>query len=224
MTELDRLVNLLRTGKLSRRDFGRLALATGVSAAAADSLLISAARAATPKRGGSFRMGVEDGSTTDSLDPGTWNNGLTFLFGLSYFGATLTDVDQKNEVRPNLAESFETTDGTKWVFKLRRGLTFHDGRSLTPADVIATINYHRDKNSKSAAKGLLSGISEVKADGNDTVVFTLKAGNVDFPYLMSDYHLPIYPAADGGGIDWKKGIGAGPFILESFEPGVEKKG
>ena len=224
MSELDRLVHLLKKGRISRRDFGRLAVATGVSVAAAESILNFAAGAGTPKQGGSFRMGVEDGSTTDSLDPGTWNNGLTFLFGLSYFGATLTDVDQNNEVQPNLAESFETTDGIKWAFKLRRGLTFHDGRSLTPADVVATMNFHSNKNSKSAAKGLLSGISEVKADGNDTVVFTLKAGNVDFPYLLSDYHLPIYPASDSDGIDWKKGVGAGPFVLESFQPGVQTTG
>src|SRR5262249_26584568 len=187
-------------------------------------LLAGSARADAPKRGGSFRMGSDGGSTTDSLDPGTWNNNLTFIFGLSYFGAGLTEVDQKNEGKPNLCESFETTDGKKWAFKLRPGLTFHDGRSLTSADVVATVNYHRGPNSKSAARGLLTGIADAKADGGDTVVFDLHGANVDFPYLLSDYHLPIYPAEGVDGIDWKKGIGAGPFVLQSFQPGVQTTG
>lgn len=221
---MDDPVNQLRLGRVSRRDFGKLALASGMGATLAGNLLTSAARAATPKRGGSFRFGSDGGSTTDSLDPGLWNNNFTAIFGLSFFGATLTEVDQKSDVKPNLAESFETTDGSKWVFKLRRGLTFHDGKSLTPADVIATINFHRAPDSKSAAKSLLGAISDMKADGPDTVIFQLSAANVDFPYLMSDYHLPIYPAADGGGIDWKKGIGAGPYILQSYQPGVQATG
>jgi peptide/nickel transport system substrate-binding protein len=50
------------------------------------------------------------------------------------------------------------------------------------------------------------------------VVFTLKGGNADFPFIMSDYHLTIFPA---GTTDIaKNGIGTGGYILESFEPGV----
>ena len=77
--------------------------------------------------------------------------------------------------------------------------------------------------SKSAAKSLLAPVSELKADGEETVVFTLTGGNADFPYLASDYHLPIMPAKDGGGVDWESGIRTGPYILEKFEPGVRAK-
>jgi hypothetical protein len=38
--------------------------------------------------------------------------------------------------------------------------------------------------------------SDIKADGKDTVVFTLEGGNADFAYIASDYHLPIMPAKD----------------------------
>jgi len=211
---------LLRQERLDRRSFIQLAIASGMSVAAAEGLFASAARA-EPKRGGSFKAGIGDGSTTDTLDPGTWNNGFTFNFGQAFFGATLVEIDQKNEVHPNLAESIEPAEGAaKWVFKLRRGLPFHNGKSLTASDVVETYNYHRGEASKSAAKGLLTGIADVKADGPETVVFTLKGGNADFPYVLSDYHLPIYPAKDGGGIEWEKGIGAGPFVLETFEPGI----
>lgn len=207
-------------GRMSRRDFIQLAVAAGLSAAAGERLFISAARA-EPKKGGSFRIGISNGSTSDSLDPGTWVNAFTVDFG-SVFGAELTRMTENSSVEPWLAESFEPNkDASQWVFKLRKGLTFHDGRTLTAADVVETYNYHRSEGSKSAVKGLLGSIIELKADGPETVIFTLKSGNADFPYITSDYHLPIYPAKAGGGIEWEKGISAGPFMLESFQPGMK---
>lgn len=59
----------------------------------------------------------------------------------------------------------------------------------------------------------------IKADGKYTVIFTLGGGNVDFPYILSDYHLTISPAGTSGA-EWGKGIGTGGYILESFKPGV----
>jgi peptide/nickel transport system substrate-binding protein len=54
------------------------------------------------------------------------------------------------------------------------------------------------ESSKSAVKSLLEPITAISADGPETVIFTLNAGSADFPYLVSDYHLPIMPAKDGG--------------------------
>ena len=205
----------------NRRDVGKLFAGIGVASLGAPHLLIGNA-AAQPRQGGTFRMGIGGGTTTDSLDPGTWNNQFNAAFGQAFFGACLTEIDQKSNVQPNLAESFEPSGGVqKWVFKLRKGLTFHDGRPLRPEDVVATFQYHLNPDSKSAAKGLLSGIETIVAESADTVVFNLKAGNADFPFLVSDYHLPIYPANEGGGIEWEKGMGAGPYVLQKFTPGVE---
>ena len=66
----------------------------------------------------------------------------------------------------------------------------------------------------------MSNLESVTADGPDTVIFTLKGGNADFPFLLTDYHLAMYPAVDGKP-DWTNGIGAGPYVLKSFEPGVK---
>jgi peptide/nickel transport system substrate-binding protein len=65
--------------------------------------------------------------------------------------------------------------------------------------VVESINHHRGEDSKSAAKGIIASISDIKADGADTVVFTLSGGSADFPYIMSDYHLSICPAKAEGG-------------------------
>ena len=132
----------------------------------------------------------------------------------------LTEVDAKGNVQPELAESFEASDGAKkWVFKLRNGVTFHDGKALTPEDVIASIRHHMGEGSKSAAKSLLEAVADIQAEGSERVIFTLKSGNADFPYIVSDYHLPIMPAKDGKA-DWQSGNRTGPFIFVNFEPGV----
>jgi peptide/nickel transport system substrate-binding protein len=137
------------------------------------------------------------------------------------FGAQLTQIDRKNAYQPHLAESIEHADNaSKWIFKLHKGLTFHNGKSVTPNDVIETYNYHRGEQSKSPIRSALSVVSDIKADGADTIVFTLKTPSADFPYVTSSYNLPIYPAKDGGGVEWEKGTSAGPFIIERFEPGI----
>ena len=61
-------------GKLSRRDFMSFAIASGFTAAAANAMFATAARA-EPKKGGVFKVAVGHGQTTDSLDPATWSNG-----------------------------------------------------------------------------------------------------------------------------------------------------
>jgi peptide/nickel transport system substrate-binding protein len=220
-SKLKLATKLVGQGKISRRDFMQLALAAGMTTAGANMLFTRAARA-EPKKGGHFKSGQGHGATTDTLDPATWTNNLQFDMSVGIFGAQLASVDQKNAIQPHLAESFEPAEGaSKWIFKLRKGLTFHNGKTVTATDVVETYNYHRAEGSKSAVKSLLDTLSDIKADGPDTIVFTLKSGSADFPYITSDYHLPIYPAKDGGGIEWEKGVGAGPFIIEHYEPGVK---
>ncbi|MEM7429216.1 MAG: ABC transporter substrate-binding protein, partial [Pseudomonadota bacterium] len=122
-----------------------------------------------------------------------------------------------------LAESWEASpDAKTWTFKLRKGVEFHNGKTMDSNDVVKTFNHHMGEKTKSAAKGIMAAVTDVKADGNDTVVFTLSGGNADFPFLVSDYHLCVCPA-DGDSIEWKSGTGTGAYKLESFEPGVSAK-
>ena len=220
--KLKRAEKMVAKGKVSRRDFMQLALAAGMTVAAADKLFVTAARA-EPKKGGTLRLGLGHGATTDSLDPATYPDQFTGTLGWGSLGNALTEVDQKGNITPDLAESFEPAAGTKsWAFKLRKGVTFHNGKSVTVNDVVESFRHHMGKDSKSVAKSALAAIADVKADG-DNVIFTLTGGNADFPYLVSDYHLPIMPAKDGGGVDWESGARTGPYALEKFEPGIRAK-
>jgi len=208
-------------GRMSRREFTQLALAAGLSVAAADVMFATAARA-EPKKGGTLRLGLAQGATTDSMDPGLYYDQFTGTALWGTLSNSLTMVDAKGNAVPDLAESFEPSDGAKkWVFKLRKGSTFHNGKAITSDDVVASILHHSVKDSKSAAKSLLAAVTGVKADGPDTVVFDLAAGNADFPYIVSDYHIPIMPKKEDGSADWQSGVRTGPYTLEKFEPGVK---
>lgn len=197
----------------NRRQF----LAT--SAAAAVAGLNGGAAIAAPKRGGHLRVAKGHGSTTDTLDPAIYNDAYMQSLAFGIHGR-LTEVASDGSLLPELAESWESSDdASMWRFKIRSGVAFHDGKSLTVNDVVASINHHRGEGSTSAAKSIVDPIVDISTDGQDTVVFTLSGGNADFPFILSDYHLVICPATENG-IDWQSGNGCGSYVLKNFEPGV----
>ena len=187
--------------------------------AAAVALSTSGAMAATPKRGGKMRVGKAHGQTTDTLDPALSENGFTLSLHFAMHNY-LTEVGPDGALRGEMAESWEASaDASTWTFKLRDA-KFHNGDKVTAKDVIASLNHHRGEDSKSAAKPIMEPVEDIKADGDGVVVIALKDGNADFPFILSDYHLPIGPAGEDGKVDWSKGIGAGGYKLDNFEPGV----
>lgn len=215
--KLQSAAELAAQGRVSRRDFVQLALAAGLTAMAANAMFVQAARA-EPKKGGTLKIGMGEGAATDTLDPGLSLNSFTGTALLGTLSNSLTEIDSKGNVVPDLAESFEPSDGAKkWVFKLRKGATFHNGKTVTADDVVASVRHHTIEGTNSVAKSLLASVKNVVADGAETVVFELDGGNADFPYIMSD--LPVVPAKEGG-VDWESGIRTGPYMLEKFEPGV----
>jgi peptide/nickel transport system substrate-binding protein len=136
-------------GQIDRRQFVMSVLAAGVALPAALGFAHKAV-AATPIRGGRFRMGIAHGSTTDTLDSATSENHYTLINGYT-FGNHLTEVGADGELRGELAESYESTDAQKWVFNLRQGVEFHNGKTMTSEDVVASFNHHMGEDSTSAA-------------------------------------------------------------------------
>lgn len=174
-----------------------------------------------PKQGGKLRYGMNDGSQQETLDPASWASVMT---GFAFNGSlcnNLVELLPDGSLAGDLAESWTSEGGaTRWTFILRKGVKFHDGRPLTPEDVRQSFLHHMGEGSTSGALAVVKQIKQIDIDGDDKVVFTLVDGNADLPYLMSDFHLSIFPAQQGGGIDWQSGIATGPFKLESFEPGI----
>lgn len=217
----NKITQAIHDCNLPRRDFLKGSAAAGLVAAAFSMGLPFGAFAqeATPKPGGVLRLGLAGGSTTDSLDPGSWSDTFTFV-GFSAVYNTLSEIAVDGTAIPELAESWESSpDARIWTFKLRQGVTFHNGKSLTVEDVVASINHHLGEKSTSAAKTVLGDVAQVRAQGTDAVVFELHSGNADFSYVVADYHLVIMPSKDGVA-DWRAGIGTGGYRLKAFDPGV----
>lgn len=218
--ELDYLSRRVAAGGLSRREFLGRAAALGVSATFANSFLAGAALAEAPVRGGFIKGGVSGGEATQTLDPANFMM-VPLTFGKCW-GEYLVAVTNDGKLEHRLAEEIGSSKDAKvWTFKIRQGVEFHNGKTVTAEDVVATIERHADKKSKSGALGVLQGIESLKADGRDFVI-SLKEPNADLPYLMTDFHLVIQP--NGGKDNPIEGVGAGPYKVTVNEPGVRLGG
>lgn len=207
---------LTNTGGMSRRTMLQGTAAVGTAALITPWGTPLRAQAV---RGGTLRIGMAHGSSTDSMDPGTWENDFTILQGHTR-NNYLTEIGADGALVPELAESWEASaDAATWTFTLRENVAFHSGHIMTAQDVIASINYHRGEDATSAAAPIVAPITDITADGM-TVIFTLESGNADFPFVVSDYHLPILPSDADGAIDPATTDGCGPYVLNDIEFGV----
>ena len=122
-------------------------------------------------------------------------------------------------LQPVLAESWEPRDGGKvWVYKIRSGVVFHDGKPMTARDVAATFNRHADpdigSNSLSALKGILSKGGAVATD-DTTVEFTLDVPYGNFPYTASSDNYNCIILKNGDSADFATTQnGTGPWKLK----------
>jgi len=176
---------------------------------------IAPSRAETPVKGGTLRMALAGGSSADSLDPRTYAETVARNVGVSICNQ-LIEITPDNKMVPELAESWDTKGATTWTIDLRKGVEFHNGKTLEAADVIYSINLHRGETT-SGAKAIFNAIKDIKADGKQRLVIELDAPNADFMYAFADYHAMIVP---DGFTDFGKLVGTGGYRLEEFKPGL----
>ncbi len=200
--------------RFTRRGLLKTGAAAGVLAAT------GVPATAMAKRGGTLRLGIAGANTSDSWDGRTHSDSFMIMLGHGTVFDCLTEVNASGELVGELAESWEASpDAVTWTFNLRKGVTFHSGKSFGADDVIASLQMHVAEGAKSAAKPIVASITEMKKMDEHQVQFTLAAGNADFPYLLSDYHILMFPA---GEIEEAiaSGNGTGLYKVENFDPGV----
>ncbi|MEM1237492.1 MAG: ABC transporter substrate-binding protein [Pseudomonadota bacterium] len=203
------MTNFSRRGLLKTGAAAGVLAATGATSASAE-----------PKRGGTAKIGLAGANTSDSWDGRTHSDSYMIVTAHGCVFDCLTEVAADGTLKGELAESWEASaDAKTWTFNLRSGVTFHNGKPFGADDVIASLEMHTAEGAKSAAKPIVEAITEMKKMSDTQVVFTLASGNADFPFLMSDYHILMYPA---GQIEEAiaNGIGTGLYKVDVFEPGV----
>jgi peptide/nickel transport system substrate-binding protein len=226
------LIDELVEGELDRQEFLRRATVFGLGAGSIGLLLryvgesdvAFGAPMAAAKRGGTLRVGVT--AFSSSLEPYLLREaGSLAMSGIP--GEYLTFSNAKLQVVPWLATSWKPNAAlTVWTFQLRKGVKFHNGKTMTADDVVASFKqYLTEKTSQiySAIPTSLLGPEGVVKTGPYTVQFRLKQPNNAFPNLVSQttYQAIIQPAA----IAAKPGtwvasgmIGTGAFRLKSYTP------
>ena len=228
------LIDALTAGKINRREFVRRGTVLGLSlsslsfiAAACggddDDAATTGTIEGTAKPGGTLRTGII--APAIELNPlVVYDEGGLAVLGQS--GEYLAWSNDELELEPRLAESWTPNeDGSIWTFKIRQGVTFHDGTPLTARDVAYTLNLNSDpKNEGNAlsAFGDPGGLSAGGAEAPDdaTVIVTLNGPNGSFPYLVSSDNYNVIILPDGfDPATWEKSfMGTGPWVLDRFTP------
>jgi peptide/nickel transport system substrate-binding protein len=214
----DRMVEgALRRGA-NRRELLQMLMAGGIGLAAGGAILgrAGSALAQTPRRGGTMKAAGWSSSTADTLDPAKASLSTDYVRCCAFYNR-LTFLDEQGQVQMELAEKIETSDAKTWTVTLRRGVTFHDGKSFGAADVVFSMQRHLDPAVGSKVNALAKQMTEFRAVDPQTVEIVLAAPNSDLPTILAMHHFMI--VADGT-TDFSKGNGTGAFICERFEPGV----
>jgi peptide/nickel transport system substrate-binding protein len=177
------------------------------------------AAAAPPAHAADAPRVIKLGADVDaqSFDPRLQRDTTGYrLNNLIYDG--LVQLDASLNPTPDLAQHWEQTGPTSWVFTLRPDATFQDGTKVTPEDVVYTFTTILDPKLNARFRSLYEPIALVEAIGDDKVRFTLKA-----PYapLLSYLDLGIVPkhAIDAGRDLNTAPLGAGPFRFTRWERG-----
>ena len=206
----------------SRRDLLKMMLANGVALAAAGTIFgrASQAVAATPVKGGALKAAGWSASTADTLDPAKASLSTDYVRCCSFYNR-LTFLDQTGVPQMELAESIESGDAKTWTIKLKKGVTFHNGKELSADDVIFSLKRHLDKATGSKVAAIASQMTDFKAVDKTTVEVTLASANADLPTILSMHHFMI--VADGT-TDFSSGNGTGAFTCKQFTPGERSIG
>lgn len=161
-------------------------------------------------------------SEPTSIDPHYHNLGPNNQLAEHIYG-TLIMQDENQQLEPGLAVSWEAIDDLTWEFKLREGVTFHDGNPLTADDVVFTFERAPDvPNSPSSYATYIKGKTAVKVDDLTVHIKT----EAPYPLMPSDVStIPIVSVEAGEGAsteDYNAGkaaIGAGPYKFVDYVPG-----
>jgi peptide/nickel transport system substrate-binding protein len=173
----DPLFGLSRTAlsgpRLDRRTTLRLLAAAGTLSAWHLTLGLGA-RPAAAQAGGELSCGWAGVGEIRTLDPAQINQVLQFQVSSNVLSG-LTHINAELVAEGDLAEDWTVSDdGTEYTFKLREGVTFHNGDPFTAEDVVFTYNRSKDPQ-QSIHAAVISNVKEVVAEDDHTVRIVLAA-------------------------------------------------
>lgn len=171
-----------------------------------------------PKTGGTLKVGL-------SADPAELDPHKTQLTAawhvIEHVYDTLVDANEKLEVVPGLAESWEISDdGLTYTFSLRQGVKFHNGREFTSDDVKYSYERILDPATASPSVSDLDSVDTIDATDPAIVVITLKAPDSSFlaKLLGSSISIVAKEVVEENGDLMQTMVGTGPFKFVEYVP------
>jgi peptide/nickel transport system substrate-binding protein len=172
-------------------------LATAAAILLAMAATASPALAQTPRSGGTLTFAVTGDTPTYDCHA-TTTYGAIHVLAPHYSLLVKVDPDNYPKIKPDIAESWTVSpDGKTYTFKVRQGVTFHDGSPLSSRDVKATFDRLRKppEGVLSVRKAVFEDIADVTTPDPQTVVFSLKAPDADFLDVVALPYNCIYSSA-----------------------------
>ena len=169
-----------------------------------------------PKQGGNLRLGMTEAASTDTADvtfaASTWDYALGFLV----YDRLNADFISGG-FQPMLAEEISIPTSTTCTIRLRSGLEFHNGKTISADDLIATLQRIINPKNPGAVASLLNiDATSLRKVDSLTVSFSLTSPNTFLPSHLASLQSGIVPA------DYNPNapVGSGPFMLKNFQPGT----
>ena len=224
-SEVSRIKEAFESGAVTRREFMQGLLALGLTVTGAGALVAGSydVKAATPKRGGRLRFSWNVHGPNDTLDPILVENATDYIRVRAHYSSMVRFNDDLT-LSPEIAEEWSSNDAvTEWTFKIRKGIEFHNGKTLDADDVIYSMNRHLGEDSVSKGKSLVKVIKEWKKLDSHTVRAIMDSPNGDLPAILGTFHFKVIEnGADGE--YFNKPNGTGPFKCVEFTPGIRSMG
>ena len=175
------------------------------------------------KTGGVARLVMSDGNSGDSLLATKMPNTFTPIMFLSMYDTILRN-DNGFQPTPGIAESWEESDNAKtWTFKIKKGVTFHDGTPMTAKDVAYSLKFVMREEAATYTGSLLRPVlnpNNIKALDDTTLQLVLDKTFVFVPYVLGiRYSLVFKEGTTDNDLLTKDPVGTGPFVFKQFTPG-----
>jgi peptide/nickel transport system substrate-binding protein len=168
--------------------------------------------------GGILIHGATGGGSKDTLDPHAPVTNPD-IARVSNLYEPLLFWNSNYELEPALAESIEgSADAATWTIKMRPGVTFHNGKTVTAEDAWFSIQRFANPEAPLSAGGQLSQIIDfdaTKVVDETTLELVLNTPYAILDSLLAEYTAGIIPTD----FDLANPVGTGAFAYKSFEPG-----